>query len=616
MKKLLLTIIGSAFTAFAANAIPLGDKLLLTAKLSGDQEVPVVVTSATGVASFLLNGTHDSLCVNVTVTGLSGSITGVHIRSGAPGVIGAVVKDLTTSVVGNTVKTVITGTDLSANLRQYLSGQLYINVQTAANANGEIRGQIHLETDWTFVAKLDGTQLVPVSTTTAYGIGVFNLSKDSSKIKYTLVTDGITGALTQARLNYGAKGANGAVALDITAGIDPNVNAVGGILAFPSRALIDSLKAGKVYIDLGTATSTNGTALRGQLIHEAKYLYFDAVLNGQQEVPPVVIKAVGTASLKLNANLDSLWYDVVATGVSGTITGAHFHLGAPGVAGPAVVDILPGLVANRITGIVTGTQLTKNLIAQLLRGELYVNLHTVLNPNGEIRGQIYRTARQGFTINLNGQQEVPPVVTTAKGSGIVSIDRDGNNAHFMIVTDGLVPSAGHFHKQVIGQNGPVVFDLEPYYNNGGTFGYWRFSDPVTPFTLAIANAFNKDSIYANVHTTANPNGEIRGQVIRRGECFSDIPTGIISEKENAVNGIVLYPNPSSDLLNINFTATKQSNVSFEIIDVLGKQVYAESFTAQVGSNLRSVFVNKLKDGLYFVKIQNENGQTIERFVKN
>jgi hypothetical protein len=613
MKKLLFTIITSAFTVYTASALRLGDKLLLTAKLTGDQEVPAVSTPALGVASFLLNGTHDTLCVSATVTGLSSAITGAHLHLGAPGVSGPVIKDLSTVVVGNTIKTFIYGTDLSTHLKEYLSGQLYINVHTVNHVDGEIRGQISLETDWSFISKLDGGQLVPISNTTAYGLGVFNLSKDSSKIQYIVVSDGTSGVLTQARLNYGAKGKNGAMVLDLSAGIVGNV--VGGIIAFPSPALIDSLKSGKVYVDLGTASHPNGTEIRGQLINENKYLYFDAVLNGQQETPAVLVQAVGVASLKINASLDTVWYDVVATGLSGTITAAHFHLGAPGVAGAAIINILPGLVANRITGIITGSTLNTSFLAQLLRGEIYVNLHTVLNPNGEIRGQVYRTVRQGYTINLNGQQETPPVTTNAKGTGIVSVDRDGNNAHFMVLADGLVPTAAHFHKQVAGQSGGVIFNLVPYLKNGGAFGYWRFSDPVTPFTKTFANEFDTDSIYANFHTTLNVNGEIRGQVIKRGECFNDVPTGIAENKQTN-NSIVLYPNPSSDMLNVNFNSDATSKVSFEIIDVLGKQIYTENFTAQAGNNLHTVSVNNLKTGLYFIKIQNDKSQTIERFIKN
>ena len=613
MKKLLLSIMIVASTAFTAHAIQLGDKLLLSAKLTGAQESPAVTTNALGVASLLLNAAHDSLCLEITVTGLSSAITGAQIHSGAVGVNGPVVKELSTFVNGNTIKTVIYGSDLSKHLKEYLTGQLYINIKTNTNTNGEIRGQIYLETDWSFVTLLDGSQLVPPSNTAAYGLGVFNLSKDSSKIKYNIIIQGASGAITEARLNFGLKGTNGAPALNLTSGI--NGNTISGVIANPSAILIDSLMESKVYVDLSTAAHPLGTELRGQLINESKYLYFDAFLNGQQEVPVVTTAALGVASIKLNASYDTLWYDIVSNGLTGIITGAHFHLGTPGVSGPAEVDILAGLSGNRITGKIFGTALTSAFIEKLLRGDLYVNLHTALNLNGEIRGQVYRVARQGYTINLNGEQETPPVTTLAKGTGIVSINREGDNAHFMLVTDGLTATAGHFHKQVTGQSGPPVFDLAPYYVNGGAFGYWRAGNTTYPFTSAIANAFQVDSIYANVHTQTNPNGEIRGQVIKSGTCFKNNTTGIDESQTAIVNGISLYPNPASDLLNISFNSAVQSTVYFEVVDILGKQVYTENFTAQVGNNLRSVFISKLKNGLYFVKIQNQEQQIVERFVK-
>lgn len=611
MKKLLLTIIGSAFTALTANAVQLGEKLLLTARLTGDQEVPGVATPAIGVASFLLNGKQDSLCVDVTYTALSSAITGAHIHAAGPGVNGPVIKDLSTFIKGNTIKTVIYGNDLTAHLKEFLSGQLYINVHTTNHTDGEIRGQIHLETDWSFPAWIDGSQLVPSTTTTAYGLGVFNLSKDSSKIRFNIITTGTSGPLTEARLNYGPKGLNGAVAVSLTSFISGNN--VSGIITNPSKALIDSLVAGKVYVDFSTATHTNGTELRGQLWTDKQFLFFDAALNGQQEVPAVLTTGGAVASLRLNAALDTLYYDVVANGLTGAITQAHFHFGPPGVSGGVEVDIMPALQANGFHGKIYGGALTKLLIGKFLTGNIYLNLHTAINPNGEIRGQVYRVARQGYIIDLSGAQQVPPVTTPAVGSGIVSIDRNSDNAHFMIVANGLVGSAIHFHKQIAGQNGNPLFDLLPYWANNAAFGFWK-SNNTTAFTLAIADAFQSDSIYVNIHTIANPNGEIRGQVIKSGECFKNIITGI--EENKGSTGIALYPNPTSDLLNIAFNLDKQSNVSFEIVDVLGKQVYSENFTAQTGNNLRSVFVNKFKNGLYFVKIQIGTTLTIERFVKN
>jgi hypothetical protein len=612
MKKLLLTltIIGSAFTVLTANAVQWGDKLLLTAKLTGSQEVPAVSTNALGVGSFLLNAAHDSLCVNVTFTGLTTAVTGAHIHIGEIGVSGPVIKDLSTIVSGNSIKTVITGADLSTHLKEYLAGQLYINVHTNAHPDGEIRGQILLETDWTFVSNLDASQIVPPTTATANGLGVFCVSQDSSKIKFTIVTQGASGAITEARLNYGAFGKNGKSALNLTSYISGN--SITGVINDTTGALIDSLFASKIYLDLSTTLHPSGGELRGQLIHERRYLYFDANINGQEEVPIITTTAKGVAVLKLNTTFDTLWYDIVANGLTGAITGANLHVGNPGSTGNIELNIVGGLVGNRITGKVTGSALTKNLTNKLFKGQLYINLQTLANGTGEIRGQIYRAARQGYALNLTGTQENPPVSTLAHGSGIVSIGKD-TSVHFMILVNGLQATGINFHNQIAGQNGNAIFNLKPYYSNNGAFGYWKITDSV-PFTTNIANGFYKDSIYTNVTTAANPNGEIRGQFTKNGECYKDSETGI-KENKHTLNGISLYPNPSADVLNISFNSSLQSKVNVAVIDVLGKQVYTENYTAQNGNNLHTITVTNLKSGFYFVRIQNENGQAVERFIK-
>jgi hypothetical protein len=139
-------------TAFGAH---LSDNLLVTARLSGAQEVPAVTTSATGVAGFSINSSKDSLCIDIIVVGLSGPITGIHIHDGVEGVNGGVVFNLTPFVSGNRIQTVVTGADLTAEIMaKLLSSEYYLNVHTAANPNGEIRGQLKLETDMGLKANL------------------------------------------------------------------------------------------------------------------------------------------------------------------------------------------------------------------------------------------------------------------------------------------------------------------------------------------------------------------------------------------------------------------------------------------------------------------------------
>ncbi len=52
----------------------LSGSLLFTARFSGDQEVPAVETDANGVGAFFINANKDTLCVSITVQGLSGPI--------------------------------------------------------------------------------------------------------------------------------------------------------------------------------------------------------------------------------------------------------------------------------------------------------------------------------------------------------------------------------------------------------------------------------------------------------------------------------------------------------------------------------------------------------------
>ena len=114
-----------------------------------------------------------------------------------------------------------------------------------------------------------------------------------------------------------------------------------------------------------------------------------ATLTGAAETPPVVTAATGTATLVLNGD-DTLTYDVITSGLTGTM--AHIHLGAVGVAGPIIINLAGGPT------IWSGTTapLTTEQKAQLKAGLLYINVHTAANVNGEIRGQI------GFATPVSG----------------------------------------------------------------------------------------------------------------------------------------------------------------------------------------------------------------------
>ena len=110
-----------------------------------------------------------------------------------------------------------------------------------------------------------------------------------------------------------------------------------------------------------------------------------ARLSGASEVPAVMTAADGRVEARLMADSNVLSWTITYAGLSGPVTGAHFH--GPTMAGQNAAVVVPigAPLASPITG---SASLTPSQAADLLAGRWYVNLHTASNPNGEIRGQV------------------------------------------------------------------------------------------------------------------------------------------------------------------------------------------------------------------------------------
>lgn len=118
----------------------------------------------------------------------------------------------------------------------------------------------------------------------------------------------------------------------------------------------------------------------------ATIVNFAATLSGAQEVPPNASPAVGTGTFTFDTTTNILAYNISYSGLLGTESAAHFHVGAPGVAGAIQIGLPAGSPKGGFTAALTAVQET-----DLLGGLWYVNIHTTPNfPGGEIRGQLER----------------------------------------------------------------------------------------------------------------------------------------------------------------------------------------------------------------------------------
>lgn len=106
--------------------------------LSGAQEVPPVTTSASGTAMITV-AADGAVSGSVKTSGVMGTMA--HIHMGAAGANGGVIVPLTK--VDDNTWGVPAGAKLSAEqMAAYKAGNLYVNVHSAANKGGEIRGQL------------------------------------------------------------------------------------------------------------------------------------------------------------------------------------------------------------------------------------------------------------------------------------------------------------------------------------------------------------------------------------------------------------------------------------------------------------------------------------------
>jgi hypothetical protein len=136
-------------------------------------------------------------------------------------------------------------------------------------------------------------------------------------------------------------------------------------------------------------------------------------LTGANEVPPVSSPGSGLATVVLDAAAQTLQINATFSGLTSNTNAAHIHCCAPlgtnaGVA--TTVPAFPGFPLGVTSGSFTSavfdltqptiynpafvtlqgglTQAEAALIAGILNGTTYLNIHTVNFPGGEIRGQL------------------------------------------------------------------------------------------------------------------------------------------------------------------------------------------------------------------------------------
>jgi hypothetical protein len=107
-------------------------------------------------------------------------------------------------------------------------------------------------------------------------------------------------------------------------------------------------------------------------------------------------------------------------------------------------------------------------------------------------------------VKLTGAEEVPPVTTSASGSGSIRVAEDGSVSG-SVSTTGVQGTMAHIHQGAKGANGPVIVPLT---KSGDTYTV-PAGAKLNDSQMAALKAGN---LYVNVHSNDHKGGEVRGQL--------------------------------------------------------------------------------------------------------
>lgn len=355
-----------------------------------------------------------------------------------------------------------------------------------------------------FFAPLTGAAEVPAVETGAVGMAIITVMPGESMVCSEVIVTGAETILAGHIHRGPATGTGGVVVnLDVTKShsvkcqvVDPAV--VGNISARPQD----------FYVNVHTEAAPGGE-VRGQLrlpVAGNGFYGMEATLTGDQEVPAVATDGIGFANVVFHRMSGILCSSVVVDDID-VAFGSHIHAAPAGSNGGVVVSLGAIDGASRLCQRVGNDVINGFLFSGA--DQFYVNVHTDAAPSGELRGQLnwsFSSTRDVAIAPLSGAAEVPAVDSAGAGLAFVFIDHDASALCWSLIASDIGAASGaHIHVAPAESNGGVVVAFDPF---EGFDSGCQFVDAEGLGGLSADWAGH----YVNVHTEANPGGELRGQL--------------------------------------------------------------------------------------------------------
>ena len=150
-----------------------------------------------------------------------------------------------------------------------------------------------------------------------------------------------------------------------------------------------------------TSVLTLGVLGVGVATARAEVITLTAALAGDGENPGINTGAFGSATITVDTSARTVSYQVSVFNLPSGVTASHIHVGAEKTAGPVVVNFVVPQTASNDFGFSgttafsafvlrpdQGIRSSDDMVQAILGGNSYCNVHSAVNPAGEIRGQL------------------------------------------------------------------------------------------------------------------------------------------------------------------------------------------------------------------------------------
>ncbi|NES77620.1 MULTISPECIES: CHRD domain-containing protein [unclassified Okeania] len=346
----------------------------------------------------------------------------IHVHQAEAGQNGGIIRNLTVSEFDDTTGIfhgAFTLTD--AETEAAAADEFYINLHTDNNQSGELRGQVLLDdleaTVGLGLPMSEAFEVPPVADTPAEGIVNAILTGNNLLIQGTFSDlssdlfpvgdeDSAGNPQSAIHLHQGLANSNGGIIrnFDVIDNGDGSGGFFGDFTLSPDE--IVAAESGNLYVNLHTENNQSGELRTQVLLNEIDPTGNDLAtflpISTVQEVDPVgpsdgsgtFYAVLSGNTLNISGDFSVVSSDLLNVGPSEDSEGnpqssVHLHLGGLGENG----DILRNLTVVETDGVGAGFfsgsfTLDETEVAAVESGGVYINLHTVNNPSGELRGQV------------------------------------------------------------------------------------------------------------------------------------------------------------------------------------------------------------------------------------